>query len=75
MSPPDQFVGSPDKEIVAEAKGHGLKPPYHVYARLNSYDGPNVEFYQIPDRILEKLGVNTSVEPFTADQQTGESAA
>jgi adenine-specific DNA-methyltransferase len=60
------------KEIVAEAKQHDLKPPYHVYARLNSYDGPNVEFYQIPDRILEKLGVNTTVEPFGADIQSGE---
>lgn len=63
------------KDIVGEAREHGLSPPYHVYARLNSYDGPNVEFYQIPDRILEKLGVNTSVEPFGADIRQGESAA
>lgn len=63
------------KDIVGEARGHGLTPPYHVYARLNSYDGPNVEFYQIPDRILEQLGVNTSVEPFNADIRQGESAA
>lgn len=55
------------KEIAGEAKAHALTPPYHVYARLNSYDGPNVEFYQIPDRILEKLGVNTTVEPFSAE--------
>lgn len=60
------------KQIVAEAKQHDLKPPYHVYARLNSYDGPNVEFYQIPDRILEKLGVNTTVEPFGTENQSGE---
>jgi adenine-specific DNA-methyltransferase len=63
------------KEIVGEGREHGLSAPYHVYARLNSYDGPNVEFYQIPDRILEKLGVNTSVEPFSADIPHGESAA
>ena len=63
------------REIVEEAKQHGLGQPYHVYARLNTYDGPNVEFYQIPDRILEKLGVNTSVEPFSADIRQGESAA
>jgi adenine-specific DNA-methyltransferase len=63
------------KEIVREGREHGLSPPYHVYARLNSYDGPNLEFYQIPDRILEKLGVNTSVEPFSADVRHGESAA
>lgn len=63
------------KEIVAEAKEHGLSAPFHVYARLNSYDGPNVEFYQIPDRILEKLGVNTSVEPFSSDSSDEESVA
>lgn len=63
------------KEIVGEGRQHGLSPPYHVYARLNSYDGPNVEFYQIPDRILEKLGVNTSVEPFSAGGRHEDSAA
>ena len=63
------------KEIIAEAKEHGLSAPFHVYARLNSYDGPNIEFYQIPDRILEKLGVNTSVEPFTSDSSAEESVA
>ncbi|MEC5293867.1 MULTISPECIES: hypothetical protein [unclassified Aurantimonas] len=63
------------KEIVREAREHGLGAPFHVYARLNSYDGPNVEFYQIPDRILEKLGVNTSVEPFTTDSPAEESVA
>jgi DNA methylase len=63
------------RDIVGEARQHDLSPPYHVYARLNSYDGPNVEFYQIPDRILEKLGVNTSVEPFSADIRQGETAA
>ena len=63
------------KGIVAEAKAHSLSAPYHVYARLNTYDGPNVEFYQIPDRILEKLGVNTSIEPFSVPTAPEESAA
>jgi adenine-specific DNA-methyltransferase len=63
------------KEIVTEAKAHHLNAPFHVYARLNSYDGPNVEFYQIPDRILEKLGVNTSIEPFMTGKTAEESAA
>jgi hypothetical protein len=34
-----------------------------------------VEFYQIPDRVLEKLGVNTSVEPFITDSPVKESVA
>lgn len=34
--------------IVDEAKHAGLRPPFHVYARMSSYSGPNIEFYQIP---------------------------
>jgi adenine-specific DNA-methyltransferase len=63
------------KEVAKEARDHKLKPPFHVYARLNSYDGPNVEFYQIPDRILEQLGVNTAVEPFDIGRAAEENAA
>lgn len=63
------------KEIAREAKEQGLGAPFHVYARLNSYDGPNVEFYQIPDRVLEKLGVNTSVEPFIVVSRVEENVA
>jgi len=46
------------RKIVEEAKAEKLVPPYHVYARTSIYPGPSVEFYQIPDRILEKLGLN-----------------
>jgi adenine-specific DNA-methyltransferase len=53
--------------IVEEAKAEGLAPPYHVYARTMIYPGPNIEFYQIPDRILEKLGFNETVQPYTAE--------
>jgi len=63
------------KEIAREAKEHDLRAPFHVYARLNSYDGPNVEFYQIPDRILEKLGMNTSTDPFSAELEPVEEDA
>jgi adenine-specific DNA-methyltransferase len=45
------------RNIVEEAKLEGLSAPYHVYARRALYLGPNVEFYQIPDRILEKLAL------------------
>jgi adenine-specific DNA-methyltransferase len=51
--------------IVEEARNAGLKPPYHVYARISTYSGPNIEFNQIPNRILEKLGFNEAIEPFT----------
>lgn len=50
--------------IVEEAKAEKLQPPYHVYARTSIYPGPSVEFYQIPDRILEKLGLNEATQPY-----------
>jgi adenine-specific DNA-methyltransferase len=52
------------RRIAEEAKSIGLKSPYHVYARICTYSGPNIEFYQIPNRILEKLGFNEATEPF-----------
>lgn len=52
------------RAIVDEAKAANLKSPYHVYARICTYSGPNIEFYQIPDRILEKIGFNAATEPF-----------
>ena len=58
-------------ELTEEARQHGLKPPFHVYARLCTYSGPNVEFYQIPDRILDKLGFNTTSEPFSVEPGAG----
>jgi adenine-specific DNA-methyltransferase len=48
----------------AEAEVAGLKPNYHVYARLYLYQTENVRFYQIPDRILADFGLDMSSEPF-----------
>lgn len=47
-----------------EAKQAGLRPVYHVYARLNLYQTDNVSFYQIPDRILADFGLDIRSEPF-----------
>lgn len=49
----------------SEAEEAGLKPYYHVYARLYLYQTENVRFYQIPDRILADFGLDMSSEPFT----------
>lgn len=46
------------RTIAEEAAKEGLNQPFHVYARISTYSGPNVEFYQIPNRILDKLGFN-----------------
>ncbi len=66
--------GGPDKntdfnasvydECATEAEEAGLKPFYHVYARLYLYQTENVRFYQIPDRILADFGLDLSSEPF-----------
>lgn len=52
------------RAIAREAQAEGLATPLHVYARIASYPGPNVEFYQIPNRILEKLGFNEAAHPY-----------
>lgn len=49
------------RAIAAEAAAEGLSQPYHVYARISTYGGPNVEFNQIPNKVLEKLGFNEAV--------------
>jgi adenine-specific DNA-methyltransferase len=52
------------ESCAAEAEAAGLKPMYHVYARLYLYQTENVRFYQIPDRILADFGLDLSSEPF-----------
>lgn len=56
------------KEIFDEARASKLTPPYNVYARTCTYAGPNIEFYQIPDRILEKLGFNQATQAFSSER-------
>jgi adenine-specific DNA-methyltransferase len=51
---------------VAEAAKVGLEPPYHVYARLNSYQVNTVDFHPIPDQILMDFGLSLSGEPYFA---------
>ncbi|RUR70990.1 site-specific DNA-methyltransferase [Variovorax guangxiensis] len=52
------------KAIVEEAKAYGLMDRYHVYASLAPYSGRTVEFYKIPDRVLEHIGFNTRADAF-----------
>jgi adenine-specific DNA-methyltransferase len=46
------------KEVVEEAKQAGLASRYHVYASLAPYTGSGIEFYKIPDSVLEHIGFN-----------------
>lgn len=59
------FTASVYDACATEARESGLKPYYHVYARLYLYQTDNVRFYQIPDRILADFGLDLSSEPFT----------
>lgn len=53
--------------IAEEADQAGLKPLYHVYARLYLFQSNTVIFYQIPDRILRDFGLDLRGEPFSDD--------
>lgn len=46
------------KRIVEEAKTAKLATRYHVYASLAPYTGTGIEFYKIPDSVLEHIGFN-----------------
>jgi adenine-specific DNA-methyltransferase len=52
------------REIVAEAKAAGLSAKYHVYASSAPYTGSSVEFYKIPERVLEHIGFSTRSDSF-----------
>lgn len=58
------------KEIVQEAKANGLAGRYHVYAALAPYTGNDIEFYQIPDKVLEHIGFNARADAFNNDGGT-----
>ncbi|CAA2100550.1 hypothetical protein MBUL_00728 [Methylobacterium bullatum] len=54
-------VGSLDldsyKIVSAEARKAGIVPPFHVYARYEDFQSPNVRFWKIPDKILAHFGL------------------
>ncbi len=57
------------KAIVEEAKKHGLADRYHVYASVATYSGRTVEFYKIPDRVLEHIGFNTRADAYNNETE------
>jgi len=57
------------KAIVEEAKKHSLVDRYHVYASVATYSGRTVEFYKIPDRILEHIGFNTRADAYNNETE------
>lgn len=58
------------KAIASEARKHNLSDRYHVYASLASYTGRTVEFYKIPDRVLEHMGFNSRADAYNNNTET-----
>ena len=56
------------KAIVAEAKAAGLASRYHVYASIAPYTGAGIEFYKIPDKVLEHIGFNPRSDAFNNEE-------
>lgn len=52
------------KAIVAEANTAKLASKYHVYASIAPYTGAGIEFYKIPDKVLEHIGFNPRSDAF-----------
>lgn len=44
------------RAIVQEAKRANIMSHYHVYASTAPYTGSSIEFYKIPDKVLEQIG-------------------
>lgn len=61
------------KRVVQEAKAAGLASRYHVYASMAPYTGTGLEFYKIPDSVLEHIGFNPRADAYnneTAEEAT-----
>lgn len=52
------------RAIVQEAQNAGLATRYHVYASIAPYTGEGLEFYKIPDKVLEHIGFNARSDAF-----------
>ncbi|WP_047784074.1 site-specific DNA-methyltransferase [Variovorax paradoxus] len=61
------------KRIVAEGKAAEVAPKYHVYASIAPYTGSGIEFYKIPDSVLEHIGFNPRSDAY--NNETSEEKA
>lgn len=58
------------KKVSQEAKRASIEPPFHVYARYEMFQSPNVRFWKIPDKILADLGLNENDEYNNEEEST-----
>jgi adenine-specific DNA-methyltransferase len=52
------------RAIVQEAKAARLASHYHVYASTALYTGASLEFYKIPEKVLEHIGFNPRADAY-----------
>lgn len=63
------------KRIVAEGKDAEVVPKYHVYASIAPYTGTGIEFYKIPDSVLEHIGFNPRSDAYNNEASEEEADA
>lgn len=56
------------RALVQEAKAENLVSRYHVYASTALYTGASVEFYKIPDKVLEHIGFNPRADSYNNEE-------
>lgn len=61
---PSSLTREAFRRVVEEAKAAELAPRYHVYASLAPYTGSGIEFYKIPDSVLEHIGFNPRADAY-----------
>lgn len=59
------------KRVAEEAKAANLASRYHVYATIATYVGNGIEFYKIPDSVLEHIGFNSRADAYN-NEESGE---
>ena len=52
------------RAIVQEAADANLGSRYHIYASTAPYTGPSIDFYKIPESVLEHIGFSTRSDAF-----------
>ncbi len=52
------------RRVVEEARATKLAARYHIYASLATYTGSGIEFYKIPDSVLEHIGFNRRTDAY-----------
>ena len=56
------------RAIVAEAQQAKVATRYHIYASTAPYTGAGIEFYKIPDKVLEHIGFSPRSDAYNNEE-------